>query len=217
MLECLSVAYSVRRNLQSYHVPPLPIQGGSGTRGGGTDDTLWLVENAYASREDHQIPGGGELKQKHRNEVAEEVCGNCVQMLGGDIHPNRGGRKSQNTSRGYRCSNTSGWCWTSQTTRVQKSYVTSGRCGRCGTGLGSCYEGRGHIHLSWKRFITHYFSWCCFLEQKCGCYWRHVNTNSFTYRISMLATLCYILDVKLPPSQTFDNFPWYSGVSYSES
>ena len=195
VLGCLSVAHSVQSTLQSYHVLPILIQDGRGPRRGGTAVPLWLVWNSYASGEDHHTPEDGELKQKHPNEVTEKVCSKCVQVLGGYIQPNRRGTKRQNASREKRCLNKSGWCWTSRTTTVQNYYITSGSCVRCGRGMGSWYRGRGRIHLSRKRFITHYFSWCCCLEQRCGCYWRHVNTNSFTSRSSILATFYYIRDV----------------------
>ena len=81
-----------RKTPRTYHVPPLPIQGGGGSRGVGTAAPLLLVRNSHASREVHQTQEDGKMQKKHPDEVTNKGCGDCDQVLGGDIQINREGR-----------------------------------------------------------------------------------------------------------------------------
>ena len=56
--------------------------------------------NAYANGAAHQKPEYGAIQKKHPDEVAEKGYVDCVQVLGGDVQPNRGGRGG--THRGGR-------------------------------------------------------------------------------------------------------------------
>ena len=80
-----------RKTPRTFHVPPLPIQGNGGPRGVGTAAPLLLVMNSHARGEVHQTQEDGKMQKKHPNEVAKKGCGDCGQVLGGDIQMNREG------------------------------------------------------------------------------------------------------------------------------
>ena len=83
---CLMVAHSAGQ-LQA-----LSVQGDGGSRGGGYATPLLLVQNSHASREAHQTTADGKMRQEHLDVVAEKRCGDCGQVLGGNLYPHKGGR-----------------------------------------------------------------------------------------------------------------------------
>ena len=77
--------------LQTFHVPPLHIQGGGGPRGDGAAAPLLIGRNVHTRGAGHKAQEGGALRQKYPDEVEEAGCGDCGQVFGGNVQPNRGG------------------------------------------------------------------------------------------------------------------------------
>ena len=50
------------------------------------------MRNSHAIREVHQTQEYDKMPKKHLDEVANKGCGDCGQVLGGDIQINREGR-----------------------------------------------------------------------------------------------------------------------------